>query len=542
MTNIKKLVVGVIGLGLVSSSFATDHNKGYELMSKDLGFNKIGLNLKNHLTELNSFEDKDGNTFVNYQKKANGYKVYGETKTILFPKSDRFSNYLAPVRGLSENEVSFMRDHDEDLAETDTVKLTESRAYTIAVQNLRSNKQLLHESLPSHLAKSGDLVMYRDVYDEYKLVYNLTLPGIHDGLKTSYEFFIEANTGEIVDKIRTTYSVEGHGVDLTDGHTHTFDVEKSGGNFIMKDTARQLNVYNSSKGRHSSDADGTWDSEGTSRKTNQKAEVELYLNMARVIDYFKDTFNIIWKDGRDDVHATAHVRTNFNNAYYSSWQGGFFFGDGSGDAKGFDYLTKGLDVAGHEFTHGVIDIYMPLTYSGESGALNEHIADVFGAMVDDKDWQMGDNITIGDKPALRNMKDPARGNSHLFVEGNTYDDWRKMMKDNNLKASIYPDRVKSKIICSSGQDNGGVHLNSSIFNKFVYLISTGNEIEGDGLGRKLVANIYMRMMKAKMLSRRASFIDFRDKFLVAADLELEGNGDKDALMTTVKNAFARIDL
>ena len=77
---------------------------------------------------------------------------------------------------------------------------------------------------------------------------------------------------------------------------------------------------------------------------------------------------------------------NGNNAYYSSWSVAFF-GDGSGTEKGFDYLTKGLDVAAHEFTHGVIDSLSPLTYSGESGALNEHIADFFGAMVDDDEWQ-----------------------------------------------------------------------------------------------------------------------------------------------------------
>ncbi|PCJ17456.1 MAG: hypothetical protein COB02_13620 [Candidatus Cloacimonadota bacterium] len=540
MTSIKKLVVGVIGLGLVSSSFATDFETGFEIMHSSIGMNKTGLNIAKHLEPLNKFEDNKGNTFVNYQKMANGYKVYGETKTIVFTKNDRFSTFLAPVLGLSSKEVSFMRDHNEDLADQKEVKLTEERAYTIAIRSLRVSKELLHESLPQHLAKTGDLVMYRDNSDNYRLVYNLMLPGIYDGLKTSYEFFIDANTGEIIDKVRSTYSVAGHGVDLTDGHTHDFEVEKSDGKFIMQDKARKLNVYNSRMKSFSTDADGTWDSEGTSRKTNQKAEVELYLNMARVVDYFKDTFNITWKNGKDDVHATAHVRTNYNNAYYSSWEGGFFFGDGSGDAKGFDYLTKGLDVAGHEFTHGIIDIFMPLTYSGESGALNEHIADVFGAMVDDKDWQMGDNITIGDNKALRNMKDPARGHSDLFFEGNTAADWRKAMKDNNIKDTIYPDRVKNKIITS--QDNGGVHLNSGIFNKFTYLVSTGNEIEGEGLGRKIVAAIYMRMMRSKMLSRRASFTDFRDKWLVAADLELDGNDDKKALMATVKNAFARIDL
>ena len=182
------------------------------------------------------------------------------------------------------------------------------------------------------------------------------------------------------------------------------------------------------------------------------------------------------------------------------------FGDGSGTEKGFDYLTKGLDVAAHEFTHGVIDSLSPLTYSGESGALNEHIADFFGAMVDDDEWQMGDNIAIGNNPALRNMKDPVRGRGELITEGMTYDEWNQMMKDNGIRWKIYPDRVSKKIIANGwGQDNGGVHINSSIFNKFAYLATTGDEIDREGLGYELMADLYMRLLRDKYLSRRATF-------------------------------------
>ena len=41
-----------------------------------------------------------------------------------------------------------------------------------------------------------------------------------------------------------------------------------------------------------------------------------------------------------------------------------------------------LDVAGHEMTHGVTSRTANLTYSGESGGLNEATSDIFGTMVE----------------------------------------------------------------------------------------------------------------------------------------------------------------
>ena len=40
------------------------------------------------------------------------------------------------------------------------------------------------------------------------------------------------------------------------------------------------------------------------------------------------------------------------------------------------------DVVGHEITHGVIDRNSDLFYWGQSGAINESLADVMGEIVD----------------------------------------------------------------------------------------------------------------------------------------------------------------
>ena len=47
-----------------------------------------------------------------------------------------------------------------------------------------------------------------------------------------------------------------------------------------------------------------------------------------------------------------------------------------------DRFTKPLDVTVHEFTHGVTQFTAGLTYQGQSGALNESVSDVFGALVE----------------------------------------------------------------------------------------------------------------------------------------------------------------
>ena len=72
------------------------------------------------------------------------------------------------------------------------------------------------------------------------------------------------------------------------------------------------------------------------------------------------------------------------------WNGkAMFYGNGN---VSFKPLAGGLDVAGHEMTHGVIENTANLEYKGESGAINESLADIFGSMIDPDDWTIGEDV------------------------------------------------------------------------------------------------------------------------------------------------------
>jgi Zn-dependent metalloprotease len=133
-----------------------------------------------------------------------------------------------------------------------------------------------------------------------------------------------------------------------------------------------------------------------------------------------------------------------------------FFGDGDGQL--LTQTTKGIDVIGHELTHGVTQHEANLTYSGQSGALNESISDVFGSLVkqhhlkqaaDQADWLIGADI-VGPElaPALRSMKAPGTANPH----------------DNQPADMDHYVRTTS--------DNGGVHTNSGIPNRAFYVVAS----------------------------------------------------------------------
>lgn len=88
------------------------------------------------------------------------------------------------------------------------------------------------------------------------------------------------------------------------------------------------------------------------------------------------------------------------------------FGDGDGTT--FSPLVS-VDVVAHEWTHGVTQFTAGLIYSGQSGALNESMSDVFGNMTERfakgasaNNWLVGEEVTTPGIPgdALRNMADP----------------------------------------------------------------------------------------------------------------------------------------
>ncbi|RAY12130.1 peptidase M4 family protein [Actinomadura craniellae] len=157
--------------------------------------------------------------------------------------------------------------------------------------------------------------------------------------------------------------------------------------------------------------------------------------------------------------STVHYGRDYANAFWNGEQ--MVYGDGDGVL--FNAFTGPLDVTGHELVHGITQYTANLDYYGQSGALNESISDVFGALIaqwhlgqtaDQADWLIGAGLLADDVDgvALRSMKEP----------GTAYDDPR-------LGKDPQPGHMDDFV--HTYRDNGGVHINSGIPNRAFYLTS-----------------------------------------------------------------------
>ncbi|MEV6765416.1 M4 family metallopeptidase [Streptomyces sp. NPDC051105] len=208
-----------------------------------------------------------------------------------------------------------------------------------------------------------------------------------------------------------------------------------------------LNQGTSGTGTLFTDDNDVW-GDGTPAN-RQTAGVDVAFGAAATWDFYKNVFgrNGIRNDGVA-AYSRAHYGNNYVNAF---WQDACFcmtYGDGSGNT----HPLTALDVAAHEMSHGVTAATAGLTYSGESGGLNEATSDIFAAAVefyenlpaDVPDYEVGEKIDInGDGTPLRYMDKPSK-------DGASSDNWSPSL---------------------GGLD---VHYSSGPANHFFYLLSEGS--------------------------------------------------------------------
>jgi PKD repeat protein len=105
-------------------------------------------------------------------------------------------------------------------------------------------------------------------------------------------------------------------------------------------------------------------------------------------------------------------------------------------------------------THGVTERSSGLAYQNESGALNESFSDIMGTCVEfyakptDANWDIGEDVG-----ALRNMQNP--------------------------KSHNQPDTYKGQQWYTGTADNGGVHTNSGVQNRWFYILVSGAQGTND---------------------------------------------------------------
>lgn len=221
--------------------------------------------------------------------------------------------------------------------------------------------------------------------------------------------------------------------------------------FYLRDPSRgnqyTLNLNNrTSGGSVFTDTDNVWGN-GTTSNT-QTIGVDAQYGTQMTWDYYKFIHgrNGIANNGAG-AYNRVHYSRSYNNAFWSDSCFCMTYGDGDGVTfNPFD----SLDVAGHEMSHGVTSRTANLTYSGESGGLNEATSDIFGSMVefyannanDTPDYLIGERLYKTSGRYLRSMIKPS-------VDG--------------VSADCYYSTV----------GNLNVHYSSGVANHFFYLLAEG---------------------------------------------------------------------
>lgn len=252
------------------------------------------------------------------------------------------------------------------------------------------------------------------------------------------------------------------------------------------------------------------ENEAVSSSADQSAR-QAHLNAKTAIQYFQENHSRLGFDGRGGAaRSVVHVGRKFPNAFWDSSQNIMGYGDGDGREMGS--LTRAVDVAGHEMTHGVISSTANLVYFGESGALNEAIADFFGKMIEfkatgDLKWIVGQNIFLDESRAqigLRNLKDPSSIKT-FWVDAS-----------GKARKRSYPshrdEQFESFRYCGGHNDNCYVHANSTIPSRaMVELV--------DRIGMETAEKL-IYLVLTQFLTRTSDFQDFRDSTLKACEMTL----------------------
>ncbi|MEV6521016.1 M4 family metallopeptidase [Longispora sp. NPDC051575] len=247
-------------------------------------------------------------------------------------------------------------------------------------------------------------------------------------------------------------AVAGTGKSFYSG-TVALETTQSGGTYQLKDPTRgnqqvnNLNRATSGAGTLLTDADNAW-GDGTNADA-ATAGVDAAYGAAQTWDYYK---NVHGRNGIKNNGVGALSRVHYGNNYVNAFWDNAAFQITYGDGASNTHPLTSLDVAGHEFSHGVTSATANLNYAQESGGLNEATSDIFGTAVEFNSANASDvgDYLIGEKIDIFGNGKPLRYQDKPSKDGQSPDYW-----DANLK-------------------NLDVHYSSGVANHFFYLLAEGS--------------------------------------------------------------------
>ncbi len=298
------------------------------------------------------------------------------------------------------------------------------------------------------------------------LAYDVRMFGtLPDGTPMEMHVIVDASTALILEAWNDihTSALAGTGKSLYSG-TVALTTDLVGATLTLRDPSRgntyTVNMNNVTTGTGApfvitgtTTAANAWGTGavGTTTAALQTVAVDAEYGTAKTWDYFKNVHgrNGIANNGVGSYNQ-VHYGTYYINAFWSDTCFCMSYGDGDGTVIG---PLVSIDITAHEMTHGITTRTANLTYSGESGALNEATSDIFGTAVeyyaanttDAGDYLIGEKVVkVGTNKFLRSMITPS-------VDGLSADCWYSTLGSLD------------------------VHFSSGVANHFFYLLSEGTK-------------------------------------------------------------------
>lgn len=221
--------------------------------------------------------------------------------------------------------------------------------------------------------------------------------------------------------------------------------------------------------------------------------IDVYWGVENSLDYYRTQFQRYSYDGSSSkVNCYLNVSDDESGGLpsnsYASADDYLVFGMGGALTPVLGAPDKphvGLDVVGHEFTHMVVahNGHGGLPYYGETGALNESFADIFGTCIEfwsspgTANWEFGElDFPSSISPYhFRSLENP---NDGFYSAVYTQFDLRQPDTYNGLH---WGDPAEN-------HDNGNVHKNSGVQNFWFYLLA--NQSSGNMTGTNDVGYNY----------------------------------------------------
>lgn len=517
--NLKSSIRGVKGVSNHYTAISKDQNIRFSAASAKA---MLGLDANADLVLSKTESDKLGYVHYRYYQTYKGIPVEN-------------SMYTAHTRNALLNGLSgrIIVDFDPATDRRSTARMSAAQAIDAALRSAGAqvyawNDPAIENSIKmqtgnkaASYAPKAKLVWYSpgDGLNprELRLSYKVDVYAIKPLSRADY--FVDAITGKVIGKQDKIHFTDATGTANTYwSGAQTIHSDYTGTNYRLRDYTLGNGVItlHGESGQFGTDytnATANWTLTGTN-----VAALDAHWGVEQTYLFFMTNFGRNSYDGLGTaLYSYVNDPAYIDNAY---WDGSamHYCKRSTGEGGG----VTGIDVTGHELTHGVTQTSCGLIYSYESGAINESLSDILGKSVQfwakptDINWQLSNDMNW----IIRDMSNP-----NLLFQ---------------------PDTYKGTYWYTGSGDNGGVHYNSGVGNFMFYLLVNGGSGTNDkgsaynvtALGLSKADQIIYRSQTVYLTST-SQYADWRTACINAAT-DLYGAVSNE--VDQVKNAFFAVGI